>query len=144
MADELLNDGDEDIFVYMGGEQEVPRDVKQVHIAENVDTVPEGAFMNCEQLIEVEGHNKLKKVEVEAFYGCLRLQRITKMGGVKEIEHRAFYGCEALSDLELDKLESIGKNAFCDCRYLRSINMPSVRRLGRWAFEDCERLTDAK
>ena len=73
MADNnQLADGNnyDDIFVYMGGEQQVPfgrrrvpRDVKRLRIAENVDTIPRYAFRDCEQLIEVEGHNKLKKVE---------------------------------------------------------------------------------
>ena len=58
MADHAAGD---DIFVYTGGEQEVPHDVKRVRIAENDDTVPQDAFRECMQLIEVEGHNKLKK-----------------------------------------------------------------------------------
>jgi hypothetical protein len=62
MADnQLLNDnhdgvgGGEDIFVYVGGEQEVPRGVKRVRIAENIDTIPAWRFQGCGQLIEVEG-----------------------------------------------------------------------------------------
>jgi hypothetical protein len=58
------NDGDvggDEIFVYTGGDQRVPRDVKRVRIAENVDTILAGVFQDCYQLIEVEGHNKLKK-----------------------------------------------------------------------------------
>ena len=31
--------GDDVVFVYTGGEQQVPRDVKRVRIAENVDTI---------------------------------------------------------------------------------------------------------
>ena len=67
MADnhQLLADGNnnDDIFVYVGGDQEVPRDVKRVRIAENIDTVPREVFLRCEQLIEVVGHNKIKKIE---------------------------------------------------------------------------------
>jgi hypothetical protein len=50
MADNqlLLEDdgvgGDDDIFVYTGGEQQVPRDVKRVRIAENIDTIPASTF----------------------------------------------------------------------------------------------------
>ena len=39
----------------------VPFDVKRVRIAENVDTIPERTFYRCYQLIDVEGHNKLKE-----------------------------------------------------------------------------------
>jgi hypothetical protein len=50
MADNQLLDNDgvggggDDIFVYTGGEQRVPRDVKRVRIAENVDTILEETF----------------------------------------------------------------------------------------------------
>jgi hypothetical protein len=150
MADNpLLNDnndgvgGGEDIFVYVGGEQEVPRDVKRVCIAENVDTIPERTFLDRQQLIEVEGHVRLKKIERHAFANCRSLRRATKMQGVLEIERSAFNHCIALSELEFDKLEIIGPSAFAYCRCLRSINMPSVRRVGDSAFSFCRQLTDA-
>jgi hypothetical protein len=150
MADNLLmnNDGvgggdGDDIFVYTGGEQEVPRDVKRVRIAENIDTIPAETFRDCEQLIEVEGHNRLKKIEEYAFSDCPSLRRVMKMKGVIEIEECAFYGCDALSELEFDKLEIIEHGALAYCKSLRSINMPSVRRVGKSAFQHCYVLTDA-
>jgi hypothetical protein len=143
MADNELNDGDDgDIFVYTGGDQEVPRDVKRVKIAENVDTIPERTFFNCDQLIEVEGHKKVRKIEDKAFYGCHSLLRVSNMTGLMEIEAAAFKSCFALSELEFDKLEIIGYNAFGHCRCLQSINLPSVRRVGEYAFAYCTALTD--
>jgi hypothetical protein len=102
MADILRNgdDDDDDIFVYTGGR--APRDVRRAKIDESVDTIPREAFMDCTQLIELEGHDKLKKIEREAFWNCPSLRRLTKMQGVKEIYNRAFLGCHALSDLEFD------------------------------------------
>ena len=146
MADVLLNgdDGDDDIFVYIGGGQRVPHDVKRAKIDESVDTIPERTFYRCEQLTELEGHNKLKKIKEGAFYRCRSLRRLTKMNGVIEIEKHAFALCEALSDLEFDKLEIIGYGAFIRCRSLRSINLPSIRRVGKHAFQICTALTDAK
>jgi hypothetical protein len=142
MADhELLLNGvgdDDDIFVYTGGEQQVPRDVKRVRIAENIDTIPAWTFRNCQQLIEVEGHNKLKKIKRLAFYWCTSLRTVTKMTGVIEIEYYAFCGCSALSDLEFDKLEIIGIAAFAYCDSLESVNMPSIGRVGRVAFQYCD------
>jgi hypothetical protein len=151
MADnQLLNNGDggddggggDDIFVYTGGDQEVPRDVKRVRIAATIDTIPARTFEGCRQLIEVEGHKKIRKIEEYAFYNCPRLSRVTKMQGLIEIEDLAFESCSALRDLEFDKLEIIGHGAFVDCRSLRSIDMPSVRRVGRYAFDSCYALTD--
>src|SRR6056300_1648271 len=106
----LLNGigGGDDIFVYTGGEQRVPRDVKRVRIAENVDTIQARVFSFCRQLIEVEGHDRLRKIEKWGFNDCPSLRRVTKMEGVIEIEAYAFSGCWALSELEFDKLEIIG------------------------------------
>jgi hypothetical protein len=134
----LGNGGDDDIFVYTGGEQEVPRDVRRVRIAESIDTIPAR-----KQLIEVEGHDELKKIEKEAIYRCSRLRRLTKMGGVQEIQRDAFLGCRSLTDLEFDKLEIIGEGSLCYCESLRSINMPFVRRVERCAFQHCKALTEA-
>jgi hypothetical protein len=145
MADnhQLLADGnvDDDIFVYTGGR--APRDVRRAKIDEAIDTIPRDAFRGCEQLIEVEGHDKLKKIEHFAFLRCRRLRRITKMGGVIEIERDAFNYCEALSVLELDKLEIIRVGAFAFCRSLTSIILPSVRTIKAWAFQNCYALTEA-
>jgi hypothetical protein len=150
MADnQLLNDNDDgvgggdDIFVYTGGEQEVPRDMKRIKIAENVDIIAEGVFEYCQELIEVEGHNRLKKIEKWAFNNCPSLGRVTKMRDVVEIEEGAFCECWSLSELEFDKLEIIGEAAFIDCESLTSINMPSVRRVGPSAFANCKKLTGA-
>jgi hypothetical protein len=134
--------GGDEIFVYMGGDQEVPRDVRRVRIAENIDTIPWGVFEGCEQLIEVEGHNKIKKIERREFHYCIRLRRVTKMQGVIEIEDTAFNSCTALSDIDFDKLEIIGYNAFAECKSLSFVNMPSVKSVGYGAFQYCTALTD--
>jgi hypothetical protein len=149
MADNqlLLGDDDvgggDDVFVYTGGEQRVSRDVKRVRIAENVDTILDGAFRDCEQLTEVEGHNKLKKIERSAFISCTSLRTLRNMQCVIEIEHSAFCNCHALSELEFDKLEIIGEGAFIMCKSLAFINIPSTRSLGPGAFLGCDALTDA-
>ncbi len=135
---------DDDIFVYTGGDQEVPRGVTRVRIAEDVDTIPARKFADCGQLIEVEGHNnKLKKIEEDAFLRCRSLRRVMKMNGIIEIEEGAFLGCEALCGVEFVKLEIVERGAFAYCESLRSINLPSVRRVEECAFQGCTALTDA-
>ena len=136
--------GDEDIFVYTGGEQHVPDDVERVRIAEKVDTISARATTVPlgRHLIEVEGHNRLRKIEGWTFFHCSSLRRVSKMTGLIEIEQHAFNNCSVLSELEFDKLEIIGYSAFIGCKSLRSINMPSVRRFGGYAFQNCYALTD--
>jgi hypothetical protein len=149
----LLEDdgiGGGDVFVYSGGEQEAPRDVRRVRIAENVDTILARTFINCQQLIDVEGHNKLKKIERGAFSDVEiqqdtgpSLTRVMKMTGLIEIDRYAFCNCHTLSELmEVDKLEIIGYRAFMCCTSLRSVYLPSIRSVGAWAFQNCKALTD--
>ena len=145
--DQLVDaNNDDDIFVYTGGR--APHDVRRAKIDESVDTIATDAFRDCEQLIEVKGHNKLKKIEHAAFRRCRSLRRLTEMGEVKEIEDYAFGGCTALSDVDFDKLEIIGDGftvywgAFAGCK-LRSINLPSIKTVGAYAFASCTALTDA-
>ena len=149
MADNwLLNDnnndgvgGGDEIFVYTGGEQEVPDDVERVRIAENIDAIPARTFQGREQLIEVVGHNKMKKIEGSAFIGCDRLRTLSKMTGLVEIEQYAFFKCHSLSDIDFDKLEIIGDYAFSGCKSLSYINMPSIKRVEKGAFMVCKELT---
>jgi hypothetical protein len=136
-------DGDEDIFVYTGGGQRLPRDVKRVRIAENVDIIAARTFEGCRELIEVEGHHGITKIEHRTFRYCRRLRRVSKMTGVVEIEECAFGVCPALSELEFDKLEIIGECALAFCNSLPCINMPSIRSVGKYAFQHCHALTDA-
>jgi hypothetical protein len=148
MADHQLFDddnGDDDIFVYTGGEQRVPRDVRRVRIAENVDTIPASTFEGCRQLREVEGHDRLRKIEKWAFADCHRLRRVSNMRGVIEIAAYGFFECRALNDLELgDKLEIIGHDAFGNNESLVSINMPSIKRVWGGAFARCYALSYAE
>ncbi len=41
MADHA-DDGDDDVFVYMGGRQEVPRDVTHIRVHKSVKNITEG------------------------------------------------------------------------------------------------------
>ena len=121
------------IFVYLGGEQVVPRDVTHVRIHRSVKIIPEGAFEGREHLLTVETHNEIEKVEEYAFNGCTSLRGI-KLPGVREIEKGAFLHCSELTDVEFgDKLETIGEYAFDSCP-LQNIKMPTVRTIEAEAF----------
>ena len=145
MADEAVvgaqADDDEMIFVYMGGDQVVPMDIRRVRIHKSVKNIPRDAFYGREHLIDVEFHDGIEIVEAEAFHSCFSL-RSAKLLGVKIIKTRAFSNCFGLTDVEFNSLETIEQRAFCNCTSLRSITMPSVRTIGKCAFIYCYHLTD--
>jgi hypothetical protein len=134
----------DDSFVYFGGEQDVPRNVTHVRIDRSVKIIPRGAFFRREQLVSVETHDGIEKIEKYAFHMCTSLRGM-KLPGVKVIEVEAFQFCSSLTDVEFgNKLETIGQRAFAGCRSLRDIEMPTVRTVGNEAFYGCEQLTDVE
>ena len=140
-----MADGGDDIFVYMGGDQEVPFDITHAIIDPSVNTVRRRAFFYRRQLVSVIFHDGVEIIEEEAFCDCKSLSGRIKLVGVREIGYSAFICCTALSDVEFgDRLETIGHSAFQSCKSLRSIKMPSVRTVQRAAFIHCEQLTDVE
>eukprot|EP00986_Skeletonema_menzelii_P002459 scaffold660_cov71-Skeletonema_menzelii.AAC.1 len=135
---------EEEIFVYMGGDQRVPDGVRRARIHKSVKIVPKRAFFNCrQQLIYVEFHDDIEIIEKNAFRGC-RLLRSIKLLGVKIVKKFAFCGT-GVTDVEFgDKLETIEHYAFNSCRALKNIKMPTVRTIGDFAFSFCSELSDVE
>ena len=138
-----MADGGDDIFVYLGGEQEVPMHTTHAIIDPSVNTVRRRAFADRRKLISVIFHDGVEIVEDEAFQDCKLLSGI-KLLGVRVVDDSAFEDCSALSDVEFgDKLEYIGVCAFSGCS-MRSVKMPFVRCIDSWAFSVCKQLTDVE
>eukprot|EP00984_Skeletonema_dohrnii_P007071 scaffold2531_cov126-Skeletonema_dohrnii-CCMP3373.AAC.2 len=136
------HEADDEIFVYTGGDQEVPYYVWRVRIDQSVTIIPRDAFYGREHLIYVEFHDDIEKIGEDAFNCCYSLSGPIRLLGVKIIGKHAFYNC-GVTDVEFgDKLETIEGWAFNNCRSLRSLTMPSVRSIDRGAFIDCYHLTD--
>ena len=131
------------IFVYLGGEQEVPFDeITHAIIDPSVNIVRRRAFIFRQQLVFVLFHDGVEIIEAEAFFCCESLSGI-KLLDVREIGDRAFHSCP-LSDVEFgDRLETVGIQAFSGSS-LRSVKMPTVRSVEKWAFSHCKQLTEAE
>ena len=116
----IMADGDDNMFVYLGGDQVVPDDVTHVIIDRSVNIILRVAFFQRMKLVSVKMHV-----------------------GIEIIEDDAFYCCRALTDLEFgDNLDRIGNSAFGNCKSLQKIKMPSVRTVEAVAFAYCYELTD--
>ena len=135
---------DDDIFVYMGGDQQVPYGVRRARIHKSIKIVPRRAFHNRHHLMYVEIHDGVEIIEEMAFYGCFSLRSI-KLLGVKIVKGHAFYNCRGLTDVEFgNKLETIELEAFDHCAALGSIRIQSVRTIGSGAFASCDELSDVE
>ena len=135
---------DDEVFVYMGGNQRVPDEVRRARIHKSVNTVLENAFLFRQNLISVEFHDGIEIIETDAFYGCRSFKGPIKLLGVKIIKGHAFAYCGDLTGVEFgDQLETIERYAFKNTA-LKTIRMPSVRTIGVEAFADCKVLSDVE
>ena len=137
--------GDDDIFVYMGGNQRVPDGVRRARIHKSVKIVRARAFCKRTQLISVEFHDGVEIIEGAAFFNCWRLSGAIKLLGVKIIKQKAFQYCCNLTGVEFgDKLETIEQEAFHGCISLKKIRIPSVRTIGKRVFANCLMLANVE
>ena len=139
---EARDDDDDDIFVYMGGNQQVPRHIRRARIHKSVKIIRARAFRDRQYLIYVEFHDGVEIIEEEAFWGCLSL-RVIKLLGVRIIKEKAFFHCGNLTDVEFGDVEIIEKQVFLYCP-LKNIRIPSVRTIGKSAFYGCSKLSEVE
>ena len=137
--------GDDDVFVYMGGDQEESRYVTHAIVNRSINIISRNnAFNNRRWLVSIEMHDGIDIIEEDAFVECMSLRSI-KLTGVRVIENYAFCACKALEYVEFgNKLETIGDGAFAHTTSLTNIKLPKVRIIGKWAFRWCEQLTDVE
>ena len=138
MADHADDDGDGDSFVYRGGR--APQHITHAHVDESLAEIEDKAFSGCQNLLQVDTHDGIRKIGKTAFYRCESLPRIN-LKSVVEIERFACYGCVNLESIEFGgRLETIGDRAFSYCP-LQHLKLPSVITIVKFAFFGCKRLT---
>jgi len=71
-----MADGGDDVFVYIGGDQVVPHDVTHVIIGRSVNIIPARALYRRGQLVSVESHEGIGRIEDGAFCSCTYLREI--------------------------------------------------------------------
>ena len=137
----MEEDGDDDIFVYMGGE--VPLGVTKLRIHGSIKTVPDLAFSERENLLELYIEEGVEKIGYAAFNSC-KLKLIKFPSSLRVIGMLAFNFCEEVEDIEFnDGLKVIQEGAFSQCKSLKRINIPSsLRTMGKEAFTGCTSVTE--
>jgi hypothetical protein len=71
-----MADGGVNIFVYTGGEQDVPAHVTHVLIDRSVKIIRRAAFHFRGQLVSVEFHDGVEIIMEGAFFACTSLKRV--------------------------------------------------------------------
>ena len=138
----------------------------EVHLSNNITTIPDDTFNGCKKLTSINWPLGIKKIGMQAFYGCesltetdfsdemitidryafqncVELKSIVIPDNVTYIGESVFNGCEALECVELGKnIEKISEKTFYGCISLKSIEFPKkVMSIEDSAFANC---TDLK
>ena len=142
------------------------RSIKSVVVKDGVTSIGDGAFYDCDALINVTIPNSVTSIGKDAFDGCKAMTSVTIPDSVTSIGLSAFYGCYALTSVNIpssvtsisrwvfayckgltsviipDSVTSIEGYSFYGCDALTSVNIPdSVTSIGECAFTNCEALT---
>ena len=142
MVDHADDDFEGDIFIYRGGR--APLHVTHVVIDKSVNEIEDNAFGDCQNLVQVDTHDGLRKIGLRAFCNCISLRRINLKSAV-EIDSYAFHECVNLESVEFgDRLETIVCGAFYGCSSLAHLKLASIITIGNCAFSDCKSLADVE
>ena len=72
------------------------KNITQADIGNDVTSIGEGAFFNCESLTSVTIPDSVTSIEYVAFLNCISLTSVTIGAGVRSIGENAFSSCDIL------------------------------------------------
>ena len=111
-------------------------------VPNGVETIRNGAFVNCLSLEGVTFPESLGVIGSNAFDGCSSLKTIDIPENVKAIGTKAFADCKNLSTANvLASVTTLPERMFEGCSSLKSVLLSSVlEKIGESAFEECKAL----
>lgn len=128
-----------------------------------------GAFMYCNNIVEVSFEGEMTDIGNQAFarckslsgvftlpkgltcvndkmfLGCSKLSRVVIQNGTFSLAMEVFRGCTSLASVEIPpSLQNMGENCFKGCKSLRSIDCKNTERFDPFVFSGCSSLSDVK
>lgn len=114
--------------------------LRNLHISNNLDLVPDNIAGGCISLEEVNIPIRATSIEDQAFYNTPSLKTIEIPETVKSIGLYVFKKSGLESIVLPDSLKSVGMEAFCNTN-LEAITIPkNVSSYGSYIFKDCTKL----
>lgn len=140
-------------------------ELRRVVLPNNVATIGDYAFYNCQKLQQMEFPASLRSIGYRAFYRtynigkvalpeglvtlgneCFEYSRLTSVSfpsTLKNIPYECFYDCEYMREIFFNGQTDIRGHAFSSCRRLSSVKFPeTLKTIGYYAFNDCYALRD--
>lgn len=112
--------------------------IRSVSMSENVTTIGESCFSECEDLTSINLPASVKNIDVRAFNGCSKLAAIGLPAGLTTMGKGAFQGCGFTEFVVPDGITTISANLFGACSKLTSITLPKgLKTIEDGAFMGC-------
>ena len=112
--------------------------IRSVSISENVTTIGESCFSECEDLTSINLPASVKSIGVYAFNGCSKLAAIGLPAGLTSMGKGAFKGCGFTEFVVPDGITTISDGLFANCGNLTSITLPKgLKTIEDGAFMGC-------
>ncbi|MBR0484402.1 MAG: leucine-rich repeat protein [Oscillospiraceae bacterium] len=113
-------------------------DRKELHIAEQTETVGDYAFFACMSLEKAVIPSHVMHINNNAFTACLNLVSAELPESITSVSGDMFYYCQSLTDVTFrGQIQTIGYGAFAECSALTDFLIPdTVTYIGRNAFQN--------
>ena len=124
--------------------------INNIQFNSNIKNINSFAFYGCENLVDIQtGQSTNYVIGDSVFENCLNLKTVTFEKGLHKIGNNVFRNNKSLKSVDIinttninfDKLESIGDNLFFGCENLLTFEIPaSVKSIGYNMFYNCYKL----
>lgn len=112
--------------------------IRSVSMSENVTTIGESCFSECEDLTSINLPASVKSIGAYAFNGCSKLAAIGLPAGLTTMGKGAFQGCGFTQVVVPDGITTISDGLFANCSKLTSITLPKgLKTIEDGAFMGC-------
>lgn len=113
-------------------------DLKEIELPESLRSIEDAAFKYCLKLRQISLPQNVKTIGEQCFYGCESLEELEIRGGVEVISKEAFKGCKIKELLLPESIVEIEDNAFNSNKNLDTILLPAnIKRIGNSCFAFC-------
>lgn len=112
--------------------------IRSVSMSENVTTIGESCFSECEDLTSINLPASVKSIGAYAFNGCSKLAAIGLPAGLTSMGKGAFQGCGFTEFVVPDGITTISNGLFANCGKLTNITLPKgLKAIEDGAFMGC-------
>lgn len=118
----------------------------RVTVPDSVKEIGANAFFDCASITNVTLGNGISSIPEYCFGNCGKLSELEFPDSVKSIGDSAFYNCAGLSYVNLNCVETVGKDAFYSALGPSAMEFAvfgsALKSIGAYAFGNCSNITE--